>query len=161
MNRIELKKRLPYLYLLVFLGLSFLIIFLAFAPADQSTAQSGTIVNLILAVFRWFDYVPDANALDTISLLVRKLIGHFGLFMVDGVFGYLTFKGFVTSKRLWLPVLLASGTMLLLASAAELAQLVASGRAGLLSDVILNMAGAMIGVSLMYWIIYRKEARTT
>jgi VanZ family protein len=49
--------------------------------------------------------------------------------------------------------------MLLLSIAGELLQLLASGRAMMVADVIFNYAGAYTGVMLVYLLINKKKAK--
>ncbi len=153
------KKYLPYVYLTVFLTLSTLIILLATSPAEQSSEQSGLIVDMVVGFLGWFDYVPDAQLLDNLTYLVRKLIGHFGIFLIDGVFAYLTTISFIKLKKSWMPLLISIGAMIILAALSEIIQLFASGRAGLLGDAIIDSAGALIGISITYWLHQHFKSR--
>ncbi len=157
------KKILSISYLLIFLLLSSLIIAFSLAPSDVSSNQSGFILNIVLWGLSLFGYTPNQDALALISILVRKLIGHFGLFFVDGMFAYLNAVSFIKAKKYYVPLLIALSTMVVLASLSEVLQLLASGRAGLFSDVILDIAGAILGVSLIYFIdqAKKKEHRLT
>lgn len=161
---LKLCKIKRWIYLAVFLGLSTLIMVFAFSPADVSSDQSGFFANIVIWSLGLFGYVPDTAGIDIINTLVRKLIGHFALFFVDGVFAYLTLDAFFGSVKRHFIVVIASLIMVLLAIGSELAQLAASGRAAMVSDVILDSAGAIIGITIIYWInigITRKKEQKT
>jgi VanZ family protein len=136
----------------------------AFSPSDISSDQSGFFANIVIWSLGLFGYVPDAAGIDIINTLVRKLIGHFALFFVDGVFAYLTLDAFIDSLKRHIIVAVASIIMVVLAIGSELAQLVASGRAAMVGDVILDSAGAIIGITIIYWIniwkARKKEQKT-
>jgi len=146
-----------YIWLGAYVLMSGFIIFLAASSGEESAAQSGFVLDTLLAVLSWFDYVPTPEITETLAYLIRKAIGHFGFFLVDGVFAYMTYHYFIKTKKTWLPLLIASAATLALAGISETIQLFASGRTGMLSDVIIDMAGAMIGISLTYWIANRTK----
>ena len=148
-----LKKILPFVYLTGFVSVSSLIVLFALAPADVSSEQSGFLVDTLVTMFSWFDYVPSEAALGTISLLVRKLIGHVGMFLVDGALAYLTFHSFLSKIEVKWRLSISIVIMLVLAISSESLQFVASGRAPMVEDGILDMAGAMFGISIAYWLM--------
>ena len=146
---------------MAFTTLTGLIVMFSLSPADQSLEQSGIFVDMFVWIFRLFNYVPTNEVLGVLTTLVRKLIGHFGLFLADGVFGYLTFSSFIIKKKRWLPLLISLAVMLVLSISAEMLQLLASGRAMMLFDVIFNYAGAFTGITLVYLLINKKLMKET
>ena len=54
-------------------------------PADPSSQESGWIVNLVKAVVNGIkpDAINESN-IDWFSSFIRKLVGHFSLFVVSG-----------------------------------------------------------------------------
>lgn len=89
---------------------------------------------------------------------IRKAVGHFGLFMVDGLIGFLFY---ITLKNLWLRYSLMFGSGLVFATTAELLQLIPEGRYCCFSDMVINnsgyLAGTLIGLLfyLIIWLIKR------
>lgn len=83
--------------------------------------------------------------LQDVSFNVRKVVGHATLFAIAEIFTIITFYMFFYKKKWWLPIVLSLGTELLLASISETVQALTPGRHGLVADVLINFAGAVIG----------------
>lgn len=83
-----------------------------------------------------------------ITFNVRKIVGHAVLFAIAEVFTIIAFYMFLFKKKWWLPIVLSLGTELLLASISEIVQALTPGRHGLVADVLINFAGAVIGALL-------------
>lgn len=82
--------------------------------------------------------------LGSFFIKVRKSIGHFGAFLVLGIFSTFTYLMYFDSKK-WkisLPINFAQG--ILLAAITEIIQLFVPGRVGLLSDVLIDSLGFLI-----------------
>ena len=94
---------------------------------------------------------------------VRKAVGHFGLFLVTGVFGMLAFASTLRFKKktwLWAGLIcLASG--LLLAGLSEAIQLIPSlHRSGQIDDAAIDLAGYAVGMiisGILYYLIKAKR----
>lgn len=86
--------------------------------------------------------------LQDVSFNVRKVVGHATLFAIAEIFTIITFYMFLYKKKWWLPIVLSLGTELLLASISETVQALTPGRHGLVTDVLINFAGAVIGALL-------------
>ena len=105
----------------------------------------------------------DAEKYDSLNGIIRKLIGHFGAFLVTGVFGILTayfffFKG--KMKYISLAIFLVYG--LLLAILSEVLQIFAGSRTPAWSDVGIDFSGYAIGAIVTFGIlllIYVKTKR--
>jgi len=138
---------------------SALIVFFSLSPAEQSSEQSGLFVDMFVWMFGIFGYTPTPDVLGQLDTIVRKLIGHFGLFFIDGLFAQLTLVSFIGAKKNWIPLVISLGVMLLLSITGELLQLLASGRAMLFTDVIFNYAGAYTGVMLVYLLMSKKKSK--
>ena len=104
--------------------------------------------------------------------LIRKGAGHFALFFVDGVFGFVAF--FLTmfkKKKWWISLLVNSGLLLLtgfaLAGISELIQLISAlHRVSLMSDVLIDFLGFTFAIILgaatyvvTHYIIERKASK--
>jgi len=155
MKQASQNKVLRYGWLTLFLLTTALIIYFAAQPASISSEQSGFFVNTIVGILSWFGYVPSDPELANIAYLVRKLIGHFGLFMANGLFGYMAAFGWLKLKQSWKYLLISITASILLAIGSETIQLFVSGRAGAFDDVMINMAGAMMGITFVYWLTNR------
>jgi len=89
---------------------------------------------------------PVIKDLAEFFVLVRKALGHFGAFLVFGVFSALTYMLWFRGKH-WFwstPLTIAQGFGL--AALTEYIQLSVPGRCGLFSDVLIDSAGCGIGI---------------
>lgn len=85
---------------------------------------------------------PYIRDLDTFSYFVRKLVGHFGLFLAMSLFGTLTYLMFIKKKYLAYPI--SIGVSFILASSSEIIQIFAGNRGPSFKDVGIDMLGASI-----------------
>lgn len=88
---------------------------------------------------------------------IRKAIGHFGAFLVYGIFSTLTFLLYFRNKKWFFSVPLNIITGVGLAALTEYIQTFVPGRYGALSDVLIDCSGFMcsaIGTTLIILIIY-------
>ena len=86
------------------------------------------------------------------SEFIRKSIGHFSLFMVDGMFIYLTLYFFLRDKnnvKKWLFALIIVFTGLFLAGLSELIQHFVPSRYGSITDVLVDLVGFVLGAALI------------
>ena len=84
---------------------------------------------------------------------VRKLVGHFGAFVILGVFASLTYYCFINrSKLLALSITIAAG--LVVACGSELLQFIPNGRCPAFKDVLIDMAGYMCSTIILGLILY-------
>jgi uncharacterized protein YjdB len=85
---------------------------------------------------------------------VRKGLGHYSLFLANGLLGYLTFYYFLKGKKRHYRYLLASlGLGIPLALGMEALQLFANGRSPLLTDAIINFLGYLTA-NLILFIVF-------
>ena len=142
-----------YVYLAFFLFITSLILYLALQPADVSNEQSGLLVTLIEQGLIIFNVHLDETSLGQLTLLVRKLIGHFGLFFVDGLFAYLSFNSLFKANKGKLLIITIS-VIILIAVISELLQNLAIGRAMQVSDMMIDISGGILGITIVYFIEY-------
>ncbi|MCH5172081.1 MAG: VanZ family protein [Erysipelotrichales bacterium] len=74
---------------------------------------------------------------------VRKQIGHFGLFAIDGIIGFLFFMSLDLKKKNKIIFLISTGVIV--AVVAELLQLIPKGRSCQFSDMLINFGGFITG----------------
>jgi len=118
-------------------------------PATISSSQSGFVANIIYPLFKWlFDY-------ETSTYLIRKL-AHFTEFLILGVLVTLLYNEFKLNKYL----LIAFTHGLMVAIIDETIQLFVPGRAGLVSDVLIDLSGVIIGILISYLIINKRKVKT-
>lgn len=97
--------------------------------------------------------------LNSFFLKVRKSIGHFGAFLVLGIFSSLTYLLYFDSKK-WkftLPINYLQGIGL--AFLTELIQLFVPGRVGSLTDVLIDSAGFIISSTMIIIIFIIKNLK--
>ena len=87
---------------------------------------------------------------------VRKQIGHFGLFAIDGIIGFLFFLSLDLKTKNKIIILISTG--LTAGVVAELLQLIPKGRNCQFSDMLINSGGFMSGalVSFVILLIIKK-----
>lgn len=88
----------------------------------------------------------NRQQLDELEKNIRKLIGHFSLFAIDGIIGFLFFMSLDIKKRDKTLILIATG--ILIAVIAELLQLIPEGRSCQFSDMVINSSGFLMGIAL-------------
>lgn len=104
-------------------------------PANLSSNQSGLIVNVVYPLFKG---IVDIN---TFSTIIRKL-AHLTEFMILAVIFSYYFKS-VNINKYYLPTLTYG---LIVAIIDEIIQRFIPGRAGLITDVLIDLLGVIIGI---------------
>lgn len=112
-------------------------------PGNISSEQSGFIVNILYPAFK---SIIDVN---TFSLIIRKL-AHFTQFMLLIIVFTCYYRD--TNKNNYYLIAFIHG--LLVAVIDETIQIFIPGRAGLISDVLIDLLGVITGIILVY--IYNK-----
>ena len=110
------------------------------------TNYTGGIEGTIHLKVERLELITD---LDSFFLLVRKGVGHFGAFLVLGIFSSFTFTLFFNKKKWLWSIPLNIGQGIFLASLTEIIQLLVPGRAGLLSDVLIDVSGFIISALII------------
>ena len=136
--------------------------------ADKSNAVSDTIAKVINNVSEAITKQPKITNLEDFRAYIRKLVGHYGAFLIMGIFASLTgMMFFIKFKKwyvYWIKVLSIVLYGFLFAGLTEIIQLYTPGRAGVMSDVFIDYSGYMTSVGiivLIYFIIeyikFKKE----
>lgn len=136
--------------------------------ADKSNAVSDTIAKVINNVSEAITKQPKITNLEDFRAYIRKLVGHYGAFLIMGIFASLTgMMFFIKFKKwyvYWIKVLSIVLYGFLFAGLTEIIQLHTPGRAGVMSDVFIDYSGYMTSVGiivLIYFIIeyikFKKE----
>lgn len=132
----------------------------------RSTESSGFVVNLLKTIINGIspNAINDGN-IDTFSYVIRKLVGHFGLFAISGLFStfslYLWFRPQKCYKNYRL-LYLSLGFGLLLAILTEIIQLFTPGRSGQFTDVLIDFSGFILGngiIILILYLVYRHHKK--
>ena len=128
-----------------------------------STNESGKIVALLKTIINAFgkDAINEGN-IDTFTHVVRKLVGHFGLFVFSGAFSTWAFhlsSYYLNKYKWWYGLIFTLFFGLFLASLTELIQTFVPGRSGQITDVLIDYSGYILGtgiVVLISFILYKK-----
>ncbi|MCR5505500.1 MAG: VanZ family protein [Bacilli bacterium] len=135
--------------------------------AGQSTSQSGFVFNIVKSVLNFFhkNTINESNASWWHGFL-RKLVGHFGLFVIDGIFTswalYYVLEDINATKKWWKKIIISGAFGLFIAALTEIIQLSIPGRAGDIKDVLIDYAGYLLGLCIIifvYWCIYRHKLK--
>ncbi len=123
--------------------------------ADLSGSISGNvcdgIVTTVNDAFRMNMTEQEVTAAaDRMEFPVRKM-AHMFEFAVLGIFSFAFFHGVTTKERR--KYLYSVLTVIVYASADELHQFFSDGRAARVSDVLIDTAGALIGLAFLYFIL--------
>ena len=90
--------------------------------------------------------INDDNYSD-FQYTIRKAAGHFFLFLITAVFGYIFFYTFIDDiKKLWFSLTLCISSGLAIAGISELIQYFVPSRTGAIQDVGIDFLGYVIGV---------------
>ena len=141
-----------FLSILIYLGLCALIIYLSFANGETSSAQSNIVTEIISESLAYINIKVDPNS-DIVKHLVRKLIGHFGLFLVTGVF---SISSVALYKKNWRQKLFLLGSFYIfgafIAIITEVIQMSSVGRGPSANDTLINLSG--YSIPFILYLIY-------
>lgn len=139
----------------IYLGLCALIVYLSCANGATSTAQSNVITEIIAESLTYVNVIIDPNSSE-VKHLVRKLIGHFGLFFITGVFGIISIIFLRRNRRLKIRsfiILYCFGAFVAIIT--EVIQMISEGRGPSANDSLINLSGYSIPFVLyLIYIIY-------
>ena len=141
-----------YLYLSLFVIVSLTILFFAAQSGDNSSEQSGTLVNITAKILTLFRITLSEGQLAFLHNFIRKAIGHFLLFMVDGIFAWLSARAWL-KLRLNMRFIVTMSAGIFIAALSEILQLFAPERGPALGDVFLDIFGFFIGILLIYLLL--------
>ncbi|MDY5440840.1 MAG: VanZ family protein [Candidatus Enteromonas sp.] len=138
-----------------------LIILFAATPGGLSSKESGFFSGIVKSILNFFSpgFINESNE-DLFHSVLRKLVGHFGLFGFTGVFGYFAFATTVIHPKhpFLFHVLETLGTGLFLAFGSEGIQRIPGlARSGEFKDVLIDLSGFVLGLLLAALIWYLVE----
>ena len=132
--------------------------------AAQSTEASNGVVEVSEEVVNTISpgtVTPENH--DSFATFIRKLFGHFGLFVISGLLSslaiYLSLNPQKWSKYYWL-IIISLGFGLFMGSLTEIIQLNVPGRSGQFTDVLIDFGGYLLGfllILLILFLIIRKQ----
>jgi len=131
--------------------------------ADKSNAVSDTIAKVINNVSEAITNQPKITNLEEFRALIRKLVGHYGAFLIMGIFAALTGMMYYKKNKwfiYWIKALIIIVYGFLFAGLTEIIQVFTPGRYGVITDVFIDFSGYMTSVGIVliiYFIIFYKK----
>lgn len=123
--------------------------------AEQSTETSLKVIsNIARIVYSDFEDLDDnekQEKIDGLQFTVRKL-AHFSIYTALGIFAFLTIVSY-RGLKLKARVFASLAFCLFYAVSDELHQLLSAGRSCELRDVLIDFAGAFVGVAVTFLIV--------
>ena len=149
-------KYLKYLFLVCYIFITFVIFIKAFEDGETSAASSDQVTDIVVDTIDGItpgdESITDKFDIEDIKLFIRKAVGHFGLFLVLGVFAVATYYLFIKNRLLSHIISIIVGFVT--AGLSEIVQGIPADRAPSFTDVLIDYAGYMIAVLLFSLIFY-------
>lgn len=151
---------MPYLSLTIFIILTIVIVVFASFSGEVSSEQTSTLGQFIVSFLSRLNINLSATQLDSLQVFIRKAIGHFGLFFLNGIFATL-------SGHYWLALNSKAKTLVVfsigvfLAGLSEFIQVFAPERGPSFGDVLIDVSGFVLGILfslIMFNLIAKKDA---
>lgn len=116
-----------------------LIFIMSSFDANESSDQSGFIVNIIANIF-------NINKIDTLSFIIRKL-AHFTEYFILGLLVYNLIRNY--NSKIYLSVLIC----IIYALSDEIHQIFVPGREFKLFDIFVDSVGSLLGILLYKYVL--------
>ena len=146
-----MKKRyiLPIIIITLTVLINGYIIMHSCFNASMSSSSSGRLVNFLKVIINSFhaNTINDGN-IGSFTHIIRKLVGHFGLFVFSGFFTSFSFSFLFQKKPFMKDVYYYLSTLttgLFLASFTEFIQTFIPGRSGEFVDSMIDFSGYIVG----------------
>lgn len=141
------KNKIIFSWILLVIWMIF-IFYMSAQPADISNSQSGFVIKLLQSI----GIDSSGNNIGLLTTIVRKG-AHFSEYAILGLLSYNVMKNYFTKKRARIVAVLI---VFFYACSDEFHQLFVSGRAGKITDVIIDTSGGIFSV-LIIWMINLKN----
>lgn len=143
------------IFLLLFLAVDTLIIVESFIAGGDSASQSiGFTEGVINAIETIFPGSTSGANHAIVHSIIRKLVGHFLLFGLSGIFtalGLLNFENAIKDNKIQI-LLIGLFKGLIVACCSELIQYYTPGRAGQLTDILIDYSGYLLFFLIVYFV---------
>lgn len=158
------RKILFFVFLTLAVAINVLIIVESCIGGEGSAAQSFSfseaIANMIESIFP--GAIKDHAAFHS---AIRKIVGHFLLFGLSGIFTSLTFvmNDYMMERFKWKNIIFVLSIGLVIAVVSELIQYFVPGRYGVLTDILIDCSGYLLFsglVCLVYVLILKRNQKT-
>ena len=156
---------LAVLFAIISIGLNAFIIYQSCLRGSASTQWSSPVVDFFANILnRISPGTINQDNISTFSNIIRKLFGHFGLFMMNGVFTTVSISYFsliLNLKKKKLSIILISLVIgVSISFLTEIIQLSIQGRSGEFTDALIDVSGYIIGFAISYLIAHFKLLKT-
>lgn len=157
------KNYTKWIVAAIAIALNLFILINAFIPGGPSGAESNTIAHMVETVVNGVkpETITESN-FDSFASVIRKLVGHFGLFCVDAIFSTISIILFYQIKRKFSVLfcsLVSGGFGLVIATISELIQIIVPGRVCSVVDIAIDFGGYFIGGFVIILIFYINSAK--
>ena len=147
-----------WVILAVAIAINVFIIVNACITGSVSAQESGNVSRFIASIINTFvpNAINDGN-FDQFTSVIRKLVGHFGLFAVDGVFSTLAFHLFLKETKFNNPYWTLGGSLtfgFIVAGVSEIIQIFTPDRYGTWADIGIDFGGYCLGFALTFLILF-------
>lgn len=144
----KMIKPIKYILLVMIICLDGYLIYHSFlkgnASSDYSEKTTEVVVDTVEKIDPNKENILSKIDFNKLHLIVRKLFGHFGAFLICGLIFTLMILLFIKNNYLRFFLIITHG--ILLAGLTEFIQLHIEGRYGSLKDVMIDMAGYLVPV---------------
>lgn len=130
----------------------FFICYTSSSNGESSSQQSGAFSSLLINIISFIrGEALSSGEINTIHFEIRKFIGHFSLFLINGLLSLFILK-FYYKKRMMFLYLMIFG--IFLASLSETLQYFAGGRTFAINDILLDFFGYTFPIILFYYLSF-------
>ncbi|HPY79835.1 MAG TPA: VanZ family protein [Bacilli bacterium] len=135
----------------------------SFIPGEESAAASFWVADILAILINAFKpgTINSGNIL-IFSYVIRKVVGHFALFLVNGALTGLTIYSYQQIKsqlKFWYATLFLILGGIFIASLSEAIQLLIPGRVGSFSDVLIDVGGYLFSAIILFLVFFFYERK--
>ncbi len=150
------KTFIEILFLIIYASLLIFFIYECMKDASESTKSSNFVVEIIANIFSFFKG-SKYEISDNFSLIIRKLIGHFGYFFILGIFSiiyHLLLNGFNKKASIAIHFIIGIG----FAAISEFfLEGNTKGRSASFYDVLIDSGGFLLSSLIILLIYYLRK----
>lgn len=149
-------KYFKYICLVCYIFITIVIFVKAVEDGETSSQSSNQVTDIVVDTIDTItpgeESITDKFDIEDIRHFIRKAIGHFGVFLVIGVFSCFTYYLFIKRRLLSFIIIILVG--LLTAGLSEIFQGIPEGRVPSFNDVLIDYVGYLIAVVIFSLIFY-------
>lgn len=154
----KIRDILKWVFLVLALGWSIFLIINGIIPGGESKAQSDSVAHVVEdAINTVSPGTINPSNFDSFAFTIRKLLGHFLAFTLDGILISICVFFFLINQKwykFYFPMLIAFSAGFVVAGISELIQLFTAGRSGQWSDIFIDLGGYVLGMVIIFLILF-------